>query len=195
MNLNENKNNINELDKERYKRFINGDVKGFEELVLEYKNVLIYFLNRYVQDLNIAEDIAQDAFVDVYVYKERYNGKTSFKTYLFTIGRNKAVDYIRKNKHMQYTVDIEEQTEISSDENELIDYVIQNENKGLIAHALERMKEEYAKVLILIDFNDFSYKEAANILGKTTSQVKVLVHRARKSLRKILEEEGFTYEE
>ena len=195
MNLNENMNNINELDKERYKRFINGDVKGFEELVLEYKNVLIYFLNRYVQDLNIAEDIAQDAFVDVYVYKERYNGKTSFKTYLFTIGRNKAVDYIRKNKHMHYTVDIEEQTEISSDENELIDYVIQNENKGLIAHALERMKEEYARVLILIDFNDFSYKEAANILGKTTSQVKVLVHRARKSLRKILEEEGFTYEE
>lgn len=195
MNLNENKNNINELDKERYKRFINGDVKGFEELVLEYKNVLIYFLNRYVQDLNIAEDIAQDAFVDVYVYKERYNGKTSFKTYLFTIGRNKAIDYIRKNKHMQYTVNIEEQTEISSEENELIDYVIQNENKGLIAHALERMKEEYARVLILIDFEDFSYKEAANVLGKTTSQVKVLVHRARKSLRKILEEEGFTYEE
>lgn len=195
MNINENKNNINELDKERYERFINGDVKGFEELVLEYKNVLIYFLNRYVQDLNIAEDIAQDAFVDVYVYKERYNGKTSFKTYLFTIGRNKAIDYIRKNKHMQYTVDIEEQTEISSEENELIDYVIQNENKGLIAHALESMKEEYARVLILIDFEDFSYKEAANILGKTTSQVKVLVHRARKSLRKILEEEGFTYEE
>ena len=96
---------------------------------------------------------------------------------------------------MQYAVNIEEQTEISSEENELIDYVIQSENKGMIAHALERMKEEYARVLILIDLEDFSYKEAANILGKTTSQVKVLVHRARKSLRKMLEEEGFTYEE
>ncbi|HAB59515.1 MAG TPA: RNA polymerase subunit sigma-24 [Lachnospiraceae bacterium] len=157
--------------------------------------MLIYFLNRYLQDLNIAEDIAQDAFVDVYVYKERYNGKTSFKTYLFTIGRNKAIDYIRKNKQMQYAVNIEEQTEISSDEDELIDYIIQQENKGLIAHTLERMKEEYARVLILIDFEDFSYKEAADVLGKTTSQVKVLVHRARKSLRKMLEEEGFTYEE
>ncbi|MBS5934741.1 MAG: RNA polymerase sigma factor [Clostridiales bacterium] len=195
MNLNENKDNLNELDKERYKRFINGDVEGFEELVLAYKNMLIYFLNRYLQDLNIAEDIAQDAFVDVYVYKERYNGKTSFKTYLFTIGRNKAIDYIRKNKQMQYTVNIEEQTEISSDEDELIDYIIQQENKGLIAHTLERMKEEYARVLILIDFEDFSYKEAADVLGKTTSQVKVLIHRARKSLRKMLEEEGFTYEE
>lgn len=194
MNLNENKNNINELDKERYKRFINGDIKGFEELVLEYMNVLIYFLNRYVQDLNIAEDIAQDAFVDAYVYKDRYNGKTSFKTYLFTIGRNKAIDYIRKNKHMQYAVNIDEQMEISSEEYELIDYVIQNENKELIAHALERIKEEYARVLILIDFEDFSYKEAANVLGKTTSQVKVLIHRARKSLRKTLEEEGFAYE-
>ena len=195
MSLNENNNNINELDKERYKRFIEGEIEGFEELVLEYKNALIYFLNRYVQDLYIAEDIAQDAFVDVYVHKERYNGKTSFKTYLFTIGRNKAIDYIRKNKHMQYAVNIEEQIEISSEENELIDYVIQSENKGMIAHALERMKEEYARVLILIDLEDFSYKEAANILGKTTSQVKVLVHRARKSLRKMLEEEGFTYEE
>ena len=195
MNLNENKDNLNELDKERYKRFINGDVEGFEELVLAYKNMLIYFLNRYLQDLNIAEDIAQDAFVDVYVYKERYNGKTSFKTYLFTIGRNKAIDYIRKNKQMQYTVNIEEQTEISSDEDELIDYIIQQENKGLIAHTLERMKEEYARVLILIDFEDFSYKKAADVLGKTTSQVKVLIHRARKSLRKMLEEEGFTYEE
>ena len=195
MNLNENKDNLNELDKERYKRFINGDVEGFEELVLAYKNMLIYFLNRYLQDLNIAEDIAQDAFVDVYVYKERYNGKTSFKTYLFTIGRNKAIDYIRKNKQMQYTVNIEEQTEISSDEDELIDYIIQQENKGLIAHTLERMKEEYARVLILIDFEDFSYKKAADVLGKTTSQVKVLIHRARKSLRIMLEEEGFTYEE
>lgn len=194
MNLNESINSINELDKERYKRFIDGDVEGFEELVLGYKKVLIYFLNRYVQDLDIAEDIAQDTFVDVYVYKERYNGKTSFKTYLFTIGRNKAIDYIRKNKHMRYTVNIEEQTEISSGENELIYNVIQNENKELIANALNRMKEEYARVLILIDFEDFSYKEAANVLGKTTSQVKVLVHRARKSLRKMLEEEGFTYE-
>lgn len=195
MNLNENKSNINELDKERYKRFVDGDISGFEELVLEYKNMLIFFLNRYVQDLNIAEDIAQDAFVDIYVYKERYNGKTCFKTYLFTIGRNKAIDYIRKNKHMQYMVNIEEQSEISSEENELINYVIKNENKELIAHALERMKKEYARVLILIDFEEFSYKEAANVLGKTTSQVKVLVHRARKSLRIILEEEGFTYEE
>ena len=95
---------------------------------------------------------------------------------------------------MQYTVNIEEQTAISSEEDELIDYIIQQENKGLIAHTLERMKEEYARVLILIDFEDFSYKEAADVLGKTTSQVKVLVHRARKSLRKMLEEEGFTYE-
>jgi RNA polymerase sigma factor (sigma-70 family) len=195
MMMQERMNGIKELDKERYKRFLEGDISGFEELVLEYKNLLIYFLNRYVQDLNIAEDIAQDAFVDVYVYKERYNAKTSFKTYLFTIGRNKAVDYIRKNKHMQSTVDIEEQTELSNEENKLIDYVIQKENKQLIANALERMKEEYARAIILIDLEEFSYKEAAVVLNKTITQVKVLVHRARKSLKKVLEEEGFTYEE
>lgn len=184
-----------QLDKERYDRFLNGDVKGFEELVIEYKNLLIFFLQRYLKDIHLAEDIAQDAFVEVYIHKERYHGKTSFKTYLFTIGRNKAIDYIRKNNRFHEHEILEDHHELVSEDIQLVNQVIQQDNKIQVANAINKMKDEYAKVILLVDFEEFSYKEAAKILNKTTSQIKILLHRARKKLKDILEEEGFTYED
>lgn len=70
-----------EEDKTYYQAFLNGEIQGFEQLVLKYKDHVIYFINRYVKDIHIAEDLAQDAFVDVYLYKERYQFSYGFKTY------------------------------------------------------------------------------------------------------------------
>ena len=85
-------------DEKDYSDFLNGDNSGFERLVIRYKDGLIYYLNRIIKNITIAEDLAQDAFVEVYVHKERFvPGKASFKTYLYTIGHHKAVDYVRKS--------------------------------------------------------------------------------------------------
>ena len=75
------------MDNLNYKKFLDGNLEGFENLVIKYKDNLIFFILKYIKDINLAEDIVQDAFVDIYIYKERYNFKSSFKTYLFTIGR------------------------------------------------------------------------------------------------------------
>lgn len=182
-----------ELDIRRYERFLAGDQQGFEELVLEHKDGLIYFILQYIKDIDLAEDLAQDAFVEVFIHKERYNRKTKFKTYLYTIGRNKAVDYIRKNKHMQLTEDIEEHHDMVKDD-ELIERLIRHEKSECIMKALQKIKDDYAKAIILVEFEKLSYKEVASILGKSIPQVKVLIHRAKKSLKKVLEEEGFLYE-
>lgn len=182
------------LDIERYERFLDGDQQGFEELVVEHKDGLIYFIHRYIKDIDLAEDLAQDAFVEVFVHKGRYNKKTNFKTYLYTIGRNKAVDYIRKNKHIQLTDDIEEHQELSKDD-ELIDRMIRREKNEYVMKALEELKDDYAKAIMLVEFEELSYKEVATILDKSIPQIKVLIHRAKKALKKVLEEEGFTYEE
>ena len=84
-------------DEKDYSAFLAGDNDGFERLVIRYKDGLIYYLNKIIKNITIAEDLAQDAFVEVYVHKERFvPGKASFKTYLYTIGHHKAVDYVRK---------------------------------------------------------------------------------------------------
>ncbi len=193
-------------DELNYKKFMDGDIEGFENLVLTYKNNLIFFIAKYVKDLYLAEDLAQDTFVEIYVHKERYKTQSSFKTYLFTIGRNKAIDYIRKyGKEISSNLINEEGFAIDMyssyhtmsilEGNDLITELIKKDDANLIHSAIGKLKEEYRVVIHLIDFEQLSYKEAAKIMKKTVPQIKILIHRARKALGKVLQKEGYTYEE
>lgn len=184
--------NNTQLEKEQYKLFLSGSNEAFENLVISYKDRLILFINRFVQNITIAEDIAQDVFVDIYVHKERYHFGVSFKTYLFTIGRNKAVDYIRKNRRLMF---VDEYPDISNEEIGLEEKVIKEEDKVMLYEAMKQLKKEYQTAITLIDFEDFTYAEAAKVLNKTDAQMKILIHRARKCLSKVLKREGFVYEE
>ena len=173
-----------------YHRFLNGDESGFEEIVNEYSKNLLYFINGFVSNMTIAEDLMEDVFVDLIVHKNRYGGKSSFKTYLFAVARNKAVDYIRKNKK-EVTLTFED----SSDMEELITSIIKTEKNKAVAKALEGINREYKTVLMLIYFEDMSYEDISKILKKSNRQVKNIAYSARKSLKAILEKEGFHYEE
>ena len=83
-----------------YRRFLSGDETAFVEIVDEYRESLIFFLYRYVGDLTAAEDLAEDVFVEVLLHPKRFHFQCALKTWLFTIGRNKAVDYIRKSSRL-----------------------------------------------------------------------------------------------
>lgn len=168
-------------DRQDYERFLAGDIKGFEELVIRHKNGLIYFINRYVKDISAAEDIAQDVFVEFYLHKERYNPDKEFKTYIYTIGHNRAVDYIRKNSRLVF---VDEYTEQMSEEDELFNKVVRDEEKSKLHKAIRELKSEYQAAITLIDIEAMSYDMAAAILGKTPAQMKILIFRARKSLAK-----------
>lgn len=175
-------NNVN-LDWEAYQRFLNGDQKAFEELVIKYKDGLILFINRYVNNMHTAEDFAQDAFVEILIHRERYQPSVSFKTYLYTIGRNKAVDYIRKNSRVVY---IEDYPDSEQEEYSLEEKVLKEEDKRMLYEEIKRLKKEYQIAIMLIDLEGMSYREAAGILKKSENQVKILIYRARKSLEKAL---------
>lgn len=180
-----------ETDKLLYERFLKGDNYAFEELVIKYKDNLIYFLQRYVKDIYLSEDIAQDVFAYIFVYKEKYNFKANFKTYLFTIGRNKAVDYIRKNNRLVPINDVIEQ---QSEDEALLQKVVRDETKQLVHIALKKLKTDYQTAIYLIDFEEMSYQEATAVMGKTIPQFKVLLFRARRALKSSLGEEGYTHE-
>lgn len=183
-------------DEEDYKSFLGGDQSGFERLVLRYKDGLIQFINRYVRDLHQSEDLAQDVFVEVLLHPERYRMGTSFKTYIYTIGHHRAVDYIRKNARLTYVGTYEEAGEdrtldvLMQEESLLEEKVIKEEEKKILYHAIAKLKEEYGNVLYLIDIAGLSYADTAKVLKKSEGQVKILIYRARKKLRKKLEEEG-----
>lgn len=98
-----------------YRRFLEGDDNGFVEIVRDYKDGLIFYLNSFTNNIYIAEDLAEDTFVKLGIKKPRYTKKASFKTWLYAIGRNVAIDYMRKN-HKLHEISIDDCTELICDE-------------------------------------------------------------------------------
>jgi len=176
-----------------YRRFLDGDDTGIAEIVGEYKDGLILYLNHYVNNLCVAEELTEDTFFRLLVKKPRFSGKSSFKSWLYAIGRNVAVDYIRHNSKLSSTP-LEEMEDYLSDEQNLEQSYIKEENKIALHKALSKLAPDYRQVLWLVYFEDFSNKEVAVALKKSDRQVKNLLYRAKKSLRSELEKEGFTYE-
>ena len=68
-----------------YRRFIDGDRDAFGEVIDLYRESLIFFIHRYVNDMDTAEDLAEDVFVELIVHPERFGEKSSLKTYVFAI--------------------------------------------------------------------------------------------------------------
>ncbi len=86
-----------------YRRFLDGDDKGIAEIVGDYKDGLIFYLNAYVNNIFIAEELTEDTFFRLITRKPRYSGKSTFKSWLYAIGRNVAVDFIRHNSKLLHT--------------------------------------------------------------------------------------------
>lgn len=182
-------------DKKLYQDFLDGSIEAFESLVLEYKDNLIYFISRYTGgDLATAEDIAQDVFAYVYVYKEKYDFSYSFKTYIFTLGKNKAIDFTRKQSKLSFN-SYEEELEMKSDYKTIEDKIINDEEKRAVFQSYKKLKPEYQRALYLYVFEELSYKDIALIMGKSLSQVKILIFRARNFIKDSIGRGGAENEE
>ena len=175
-----------------YRRFLAGDENAFVEIVDEYRESLIFFLYRYVGDLHAAEDLAEDVFVEVLLHPKRFRFQCALKTWLFTIGHNKAVDFLRKTSRLQ-VVPLDEAERLAEVSN-LEDAVLDSEEKRLLNGALGEISEDYRMALHLVYFEDLSHEEAARVMKKKRKQVENLVYRGKQSLRKILEREGYENE-
>lgn len=173
-----------------YRRFLNGDEKGLAEIVNMYGDNLMLFINSFVNNLTLAEDIMEDVFMELVVKKHNFKEESSFKTYLFTIGKNKALNVLKKNKRCTYIEDKE-----IEDEKRFEDKIIKNEEQKHIHNALKKLPNDYKTVLYLIYFEDMSYNEIEKIMRKNNKQIKNLAYRARIALKEILGKEGFSYEE
>lgn len=179
---------------ESYRRFLAGEENGLVEIIRDYKDGLILYLNSFVNNVHIAEDLAEDTFVRLAVRKPKDRQHARFRTWLYTIGRNIALDYLRKQQRTA-AVPLEDLPEQVSDREALEQSYIWEERRILVHQALARLKPEYRQVLWLVYFEQFSMKEAARVMGKSVHSVEALAWRARQALKVILEQEGYTYEE
>ncbi|MBE6886615.1 MAG: RNA polymerase sigma factor [Oscillospiraceae bacterium] len=174
-----------------YRRFRDeGDESGLVEIIRDYKDGLIFYLNGIVGNIHTAEDLAEDTFVLLGTKKPRDHGKSSFRTWLYTIGRNVAIDYLRRHRK-GVEVSIEEGYALVSDEAWLEETYLREERKIALHRAIRSLKPEYRQVLWLTYFEGFSNREAARVMGKSVHSLETLLYRARRSLKSQLEMEDF----
>lgn len=175
-----------------YQSFLSGDPQGLERIIRDYKDGLILYLNGIVQNFAVAEDLTEDVFVKLIMKKPRFSSDSSFKTWLYAIGRNTALSSLRRRRFVH--IPLENCPELTDDEANLEKQYIQKDQQKVLQIAIKKLKPIYRQVLWLVYFEGFSHKETARILGKSVHNTETLSYRARQALKKILSEEGFEYE-
>lgn len=176
-----------------YQRFLKGDDTGMEEIITEYRDGLIFYLYKLVGSVEKAEELAEDTFVLLCVKKPKDKQKCAFKTWLYTIGRNLAVDHLRRlAKHATVPLETYNGTD-SNPETPEAEY-IRNHRKRIVNQALSRLKPEYRQVLWLLYFENMQHKEIAIIMKKSVRATQMLASRAKQALKTELIKEGFTNE-
>lgn len=149
---------------------------------------LSFFVNRYVDDVHAAEDIAIDAFTELVVHRGRFDFRVSLKTYLYMIGRSRALNYIKRRNRIR--MESLSEAEQLLDQLTLEEKVLADQRKRLVHQGLSQLPEDMRLAVHLVYLEGLSYEETARILKKTRKQVDNLLYRGKKALRAILGEEG-----
>lgn len=150
-----------------------------------YKQPLYGFLYRLVHDVACAEDLTLDVFLRVFDRRRTYKQGFKFSTWLFTIAHNLAADSMRRSKRSELPVDCPEDY-VMPPGGQPLDIAERAELTDTVRLAVMALPEDQRLVILLREYEAFSYREIAQVLGANEETVRVRAHRARQSLRKAL---------
>ena len=149
-------------------------VEDYNSAVDTYADNLYRFILKNLKDVSLAEDIIQDTYEKLWIKLEEVSAR-KVKSYLFTSAYHTMIDYIRREKRQLYVdqayLQGESREEHYSDLGEVLERAVQN------------LPADQRAVLMLRDYEGYSYKEIAEITGLSVPQVKVYIYRARVSLK------------
>lgn len=152
-------------------------VNEYNKSVSLYSDRIFRFVLKSIRDVHKAEDIVQDSYEKLWKNFENVNAE-KVKSYLFTTAYHTMIDTIRKDKRSSYSEDLTLQEE--SHENNYSDL------SEILEEAVERLPEIQRMVLLLRDYEGYSYEEIGELTTLNESQVKVYIYRARVFLKKYI---------
>lgn len=176
-------------DLELINECLNGDERGFEELVNRYKNLVYSIILRKTNNNDEANDIAQDVFFKAYKNLASYTPEFKFSTWIMRITTNHIIDLHRKKK--MDTISYEHYTaeggSIGTTASTEAVYLAEEKSRE-ISHALDSLPEAYKTPLELYHKEGLSYNEIADKIGEPISKIKNRIFRGRKLLKGLLME-------
>lgn len=139
-------------------------------------NVYRFILKNLGHDAD-AQDVVQGAFEKMWINRQQVDNDRC-KSYLFTVAYHQMIDHIRKNKRISLKEEFNEGVKITNRQ--------QHDTKRVLNEALNKLNDTQKSLVMLKDYEGYSYQEIAGITGLNESQVKVYLHRARLILREYI---------
>ena len=173
---------VEDIDSLCLRSVADGDQRAFASLVERWQSHLINFFYRSTGNRDDAEDLAQETFLDLYRSAPRYQARSSFKAFLFTLARRRLIDGYRKKarRPLQYIDPAETYKSMPITR-------ITTEIEAF-HRALADLPANQRQAILLLQQQGLSYEEIAEALGGSVSAVKSWIYRARAHLRKALAE-------
>lgn len=151
--------------------------REYNECVNMYADNVYRFIVKNLRHEEDARDVVQTAFEKMWRNRDEVDAAKS-KSYLFTVAYHQMIDHIRKNKRIQLKDEFKDEVRIQ-------DRPAHNMKK-VLEEALSRLSETQKSLVLLKDYEGYSYEEIGKITGLNESQVKVYLHRARMQLKNYL---------
>ena len=151
--------------------------KEYNECVTLFADNVYRFIFKNLGHKEDAKDVVQTAFEKLWINREQVDNNRS-KSFLFTVAYHQMIDHIRKTKRIIF----KEEDNIESG----ITYQSNNNLKKILDEALQKLGETQRSLVLLKDYEGYSYDEIGKITGLSQSQVKVYLHRARLQLKNYL---------
>ena len=151
--------------------------KEFNDCVTNYADNVYRFILKNLRHEEDARDVVQTAFEKLWKCRREVEAGKS-KSYLFTIAYHQMIDHIRKIKRVQLRDEFREESKVGESPAQDL--------KKVLERALARLNETQRSLVLLKDYEGYSYEEIGQITGLNESQVKVYLHRARIQLKNYL---------
>ena len=153
-----------------------------EDIYKEYAKRIYTYLLSLAKDEYIAEELLQETFYSAIKNINKFRNESSIKTWLFTIAKNKWIDYCKKNKKLLETPIYEKEQDILCSTSFEEDFLNKNELLD-VCKQIHKLDEKSKEVVYLRLFTNFSFKEIANIIGKTEENTRIIFFRAKNKLK------------
>ncbi|UCG74898.1 MAG: sigma-70 family RNA polymerase sigma factor [Gemmatimonadota bacterium] len=171
-----------------------GDERAAAELLRRFERPVFSLVYRMVRDRELAEDLAQEAFVRAFNNLGRYDPSYKFSSWLFKVAYNLTIDHLRKKQldtvsihgsPSAVTSELQEATAITleSRAERPDELLVSREIGSEIELAIARLRPDYRSAIVLRHLEGRSYEEIAEILDVPLGTVKTYIHRARKELQ------------
>lgn len=178
-----------QLDSKVISRFMDGDDEAFRIVINHYKNGLYAFLKRFLNHHDQVEDVFQETFLQLYNSRSSFDPTKNLRPWLFTIAANKAKDALRKQQRtaaisigsIANTDDMSfgDALDILGNHDKMpLDELAKDETAMMVRQIISEMPENLREILILSYFNQFSYKQMAEMLSIPIGTVKSRLHTA-----------------